>query len=116
VIGNLSLVEFSGSVSFSSSFSLIVLASWVGCLLLDILIGLSLFTYNRVFISSYCSILAFSFFYIENTKIYIFHCWCLIFWDLIIDLSTCIEILHLIWNYRIKLEIACLKILSFIGN
>jgi hypothetical protein len=43
VIGNLSLVEFLGGFSFSSSFSLVVLASWVGCLLLDILLGLSLF-------------------------------------------------------------------------
>jgi hypothetical protein len=68
VIGNLSLVEFLGGVSFSSSFSLIVLASWVGCFLLDILLGLSLFTYSRIFISSCCSVLAFSFFYIENTK------------------------------------------------
>jgi hypothetical protein len=97
VIGNLSLVEFSGGFSFSSSFSLVVLASWAGCLLLDILLGLSLFTYSRVFISSCCSVLAFSFFYIENTKkIYILHCWHLIFWVLIIDLSTCMERLHLI--------------------
>jgi hypothetical protein len=41
--------------------------------LLDILLGLPLFSYSRVYISSYCSVLAFSFLYIENTKIYIFH-------------------------------------------
>jgi hypothetical protein len=68
VIGNIYLVEFLGGFSFSSYFSLVVLVSRVGCLLLDILLGLSLFTYNRVFISSCCSVLAFSFFYIENTK------------------------------------------------
>jgi hypothetical protein len=106
VIENLSLVELSSSVYFSSSFSFVVLASWVGCFPLDILLGLSVFTYNRVFISSYCLVLAFSFFYIENTKIYILHCWNLIFWVLIVDLSTCMEILHLILNCRIKLEIA----------
>jgi hypothetical protein len=106
VIGNLSLVEFLGGVSFSSSFSLIFLASWARCLLLDILLGLYLFTYSRVFISSCFSVLAFSFFYIENTKIYILHCVHLIFWVLIIDISTCMERLHLIWNCIIKLEIS----------
>ena len=91
-------------------FHLIFLASWVGCLLLDILLGLSLFTYNRIFISSCYLVLAFSFFYIENTKILgILHCWHLIFWVLIIDLSTCKEIFHLIWNCITKLKIAFWK-------
>jgi hypothetical protein len=95
------------AVPFSSSFTLIVLAYWVGCLLLDIQPVFSLFTYSRISISRCCSILAFSFFYIENTKILgFFHFWHFIFWVLIIDLSTCIEILHLIWNCRTKLKIA----------
>jgi hypothetical protein len=68
VIGSLSLVEFSGDFSFSSSFSLVVLASWDGCFLLDILLDLYLFAYIRDYISSCCSVLAFSFLYIENTK------------------------------------------------
>jgi hypothetical protein len=68
VIGNLSLVEFSGSFSLSLFFSLVVLASWAECLLLGILLGLSLFSYSRVYISSCYSFLAFSFLYIENTK------------------------------------------------
>jgi hypothetical protein len=42
VIGNLFMVEFSGNFSFSSSFSLVVLACWSKCFLLGILIGLSL--------------------------------------------------------------------------
>jgi hypothetical protein len=71
VIGNLSLVEFLGGFSISSSFSLVVLASWAECLLLDILLGLSLFTYNRVYISSCYSVLAFSL--KIQKKIYIFH-------------------------------------------
>jgi hypothetical protein len=42
VIGNLSLVEFWGGFSYSSSFSSVVLTSWVECFLLGILLGLSL--------------------------------------------------------------------------
>jgi hypothetical protein len=96
VIGNLSLVEFSSDFSFSSSFSLIVLASWAGCLLFGILLGLSLFAYNRVYISSCCSVLAFSFLYIENTKIYILHFGIFSFGLFVIDIDTCIERMHLI--------------------
>jgi hypothetical protein len=108
VIGNLSFVEFSRVfLLFHHPFSLIVLASWVGCLLLDILLGLSLFTYSRIFISRCCSVLTFSFFYIENTKIInILHCWHLIFWVFMVDISTCMERLNMILNHRIKLKIA----------
>jgi hypothetical protein len=72
MIGNLSLVEFLGSFHFTSFFVLVVLASWDGCSLLDILLALSLFSYSRVYISSCGSILSFSFIYIENTKKYTF--------------------------------------------
>jgi len=97
-------------------FHLIFLASWVQCFLLDILLGLYMFTYNRIFISRCCSSLSFSFFYIENTKILgILHCWHLIFWVLIIDLSTCIERLHLIWNCRTILKISFWKAYHLLG-
>jgi hypothetical protein len=99
VIGNLSLVEFSGGFSFSSSYSLVILASWVGCFLLDILLGLSLFSYNRVYISSCCSVLTFLFLYIENTKIIHFALWHLIFGFLSLIL------IH-VWKYCILFEIA----------
>jgi hypothetical protein len=69
VIVNLSLVEFLGGFYFSSSFSLVFLASWFECFILGIMLGLSLFSCSRVYISSCYSILAFLFLYIENTKI-----------------------------------------------
>jgi hypothetical protein len=96
VIGNLSLVEFLGGFSFSSYFSLVVITFWDGCLLLDILLGLSLYAYSRVYISRCDLVLAFSFIYIENTKNIHFTSWHLIFWVLIIDLDTCMETLQLI--------------------
>jgi hypothetical protein len=46
--------NFSSGFSFSSYFSLVVLSSWAGCFLLDLLIGLSRFAYNRDYISSCC--------------------------------------------------------------
>jgi hypothetical protein len=79
VIRNLSLFEFLGRFFFLIIFSLVVLVSWVGCFLLDIILGSSLFTYSRIFISGYCSVLAFSFF-LKMKKIYILHFWHLIFW------------------------------------
>ena len=97
-------------------FHLIVLGSWVGCLLLDILLGLSMFTYSRIFISSCCLAFAFSLFYIENTKILsIVHCLHFIFWVLIIDLSTCIERLHLTWNFITKLKFTFWKSYNLLG-
>jgi hypothetical protein len=96
VIRNLSFIEFSSGFSFSSYFSLVVLAYWVGCFLLGILLGLSLFGYSRVYISTCCSVLAFSFLYIENKKIYIFHFGIFSFGLFVIDIDTCIERLHLI--------------------
>jgi hypothetical protein len=89
------MVEFSGGFSFSSSFSLVVLASWSECLLLGILLGLSLFSCSRVYISSCYSVLAFSFLYIENTKIYIFHFGIFSFGCLVLILIH-MERLHLI--------------------
>jgi hypothetical protein len=68
VIGNLSLVEFSGGSSFSSFFSLVVLASQPECFLLGILLGLSIFAYSRVYISSCYSVLEFSFFILKIPK------------------------------------------------
>jgi hypothetical protein len=62
------LVEFLGGFSFSSSFSLVVLASWVGCLLLDILLGLSLFLIVGFIYQVVVQSLHFHFLYIENTK------------------------------------------------
>jgi hypothetical protein len=72
MIGNLYLVEFLSDFSFSSYFSLVVLAYWAGCVILDIILGLYPFAYSRVYISGCCSVLAFSFLYIENTKKYTF--------------------------------------------
>jgi hypothetical protein len=89
------MVEFLGDFSFSSSFSLVVLASWFECFLLGILLGLSLFSCSRVYISRCYSVLEFSFLYIENTKIYIFHFFVFSFGCLVLILIH-MEILHLI--------------------
>jgi hypothetical protein len=82
------MVKFSGGFSFSSLFSLVVLASWSECLLLGIMLGLSLFSCSRVYISSFYSVLAFSFLYIENTKMYVLHFGICSFWLFSIDLDT----------------------------
>jgi hypothetical protein len=96
MIGNLCLVEFSGDFSFSSFFSLVVLASWVGCLLLDILLGcLCLLTVGYLYQDAIQS-LHFLSFILKIQKIYILCYWHLIFWVLVIDISTCMERLHLI--------------------
>ena len=81
MIGNMSLVEFLGG-----SF-LIIFSFWsslyigMDVLILGILLELYLYIHSRVFISSCCSVLAFSFSYIENEKLLGILHW-LAFWSL----------------------------------
>ena len=116
MIGNLYLVEFLGGAFLIILFIWLSLHLKLGVFfLISYLVCLCLHTVE-FFISRCCLVLAFSFFYIENTKILgIFHCWHLIFWVLIIDLSTCKEILHLIWNFITKLKIAFWKTYHLLG-